>query len=250
MQKNHTRQGNTQEKGNAVNKNQCHSRGMLSGISLIISRCSNLIKAKTLCSNNKKAGDPRLQLSGMTPNRITAHGFTLIELLVVVLIIGILAAVALPQYNKAVEKSLVSRELIKMQMVQEAIEAYLLANDVSEYSPFFAGSKNTYERKQLEIDMSYLDCSINKNMCADGDFLFSALCYSNGTHCEIQANRTLSPANNYADADSYYTLYWEREKRSNGKITWHKRCSPKKSSNLSKIICNDWLYKQPDWLDW
>jgi len=55
-------------------------------------------------------------------------GFTLIELLVVVLIIGILSAVALPQYTKAVEKARLTEGLQNTKVLRDVIDMYLLEN--------------------------------------------------------------------------------------------------------------------------
>jgi len=79
-------------------------------------------------------------------------GFTLIELLVVVLIIGILAAIALPQYKKVVLKSRYAAIKDKTRAIYDAEQRYYLLH-------------NSFTRNLavLDIDIPSSDCVVDSN---------------------------------------------------------------------------------------
>ena len=83
---------------------------------------------------------------------VNKKGFTLIELLVVVLIIGILAAVALPQYFKAVEKSRATEALSVLGSIAAAEERYRLASSENLYTQDFSNFDITFTDENTGAD--------------------------------------------------------------------------------------------------
>ena len=129
--------------------------------------------------NNKKSVILRRRCSGSQPlfenNEVlnknlsgqhTAKAFTLIELLVVVLIIGILSAIALPQYQKAVIKSRYATLKALTKSIADANEVIYLANgsytdQLDDLGVMPANKLNTSTNTQFVYDWGY--CSVHKS---------------------------------------------------------------------------------------
>ena len=102
--------------------------------------------------------------------QINKKAFTLIELLVVVLIIGILAAIAIPQYQKAVLKSQLHRGISLVESLYQADQAYALAHgdlatDIDDLDVSFP--KDSSCQKTQNSSQSYYSCDYGKIGLAD-----------------------------------------------------------------------------------
>ena len=114
--------------------------------------------------------------------------FTLIELLVVVLIIGILAAVALPKYEMAVMRSRYATLKANVNALMDAEKIYYMAN--GEY---------TNDMEALSIDLTGCTLSNDKRTCTYPWGYCSIVSSVHRVHC--QNTSTLKNA---------YVQYWDR----------------------------------------
>ena len=155
-------------------------------------------------------------------------GFTLIELLVVVLIIGILSAIALPQYQKAVEKARAAEAVMTLRSIERAIDMWILENGYPNDEDgvlFFAGALSGPNIGLYESSTGALNVDFNSS---SKYFAYSAACYENECAAVSERNDEDYP---YLRVEAY------KEKSTN---TWEEHCKYDDNSKTSqaKAFCS------------
>ena len=165
---------------------------------------------------------PHLPYGALPPEvgKLTTSGFTLIELLVVVLIIGILAAVAVPQYQKAVEKARATEAVLTISTLEKAVDRWILENGTPSATVRFLGTNGT-----LDID---LQCSsLIGNSC-------DLRSYNYNIYFEPNAAFTGHGYNVLVYHDNpYYVLHAHKDPSAN---EWTRKCGY--FDSVTKAVCD------------
>ncbi len=140
----------------------------------------------------------------------TKQGFTLIELLVVVLIIGILSAVALPQYRKAVEKAKMTQAITLGESLQKTIDIVRLEQPTAAYNQYLC---NIHEYAGINIPTDGQPCGRWSGPCNSPnqagrigkEFAYFDYCMGNGS-CGIYIYRT-EDSTSCMEADKWHIVY-------------------------------------------
>ena len=145
----------------------CHA-ALVSASSARESRCRwtlNQVQGDGLTAKTKQQTARSWTTTFQDDVKVEKGGFTLIELLVVVLIIGILAAIAVPQYELAVEKARAAEALSVLKSIKQAGDLCVLQQ---------GGMRDGYlcGFDEIDLDLPGFDCS-NPMYCNGKNFEYN-----------------------------------------------------------------------------
>ncbi|MBO5910683.1 MAG: prepilin-type N-terminal cleavage/methylation domain-containing protein [Elusimicrobiaceae bacterium] len=139
------------------------------------------------------------------------QGFTLMELMVTVIIIGILASIAVPQYTKAVNKARLAEAVTNLSSLQKGIDMYCTQFRCNAKETVFLKTSGT----RLDVDLQgSLNC--DSDSCDSKNFSYTASC--NTSNCSI----TITPISTFAD---YLPTLSATRTKTGLKVTWTRSCS-------------------------